>query len=635
MKKLIVTFMFLFLSVVTLGCATTTTTADNGLNNAYGLLNGMYKDASTVTAADYERVSQVRVKSDVYPITWTATVTTGEATDVVITPVEGKAVVKIDVNEKTDVEVKYTLKATITSPVTNNTRSIEYNYTIPKFKELTYTEFAALNDDSNVVVKGVISAVLSKTYGDASNCLYLNDVDGGYYVYNLSIDPVTEGLEVGMTVRVTGLKDTYNGTLEIVSASVEVLDSNKTELVAEDLTEAYKAAADLKDTALVGKQAYLVTVKGVTLTPQSDADVSGGYFRFELAGKSSYIRISSSVCPLTDAEVATFKASHKPGYTADVTGVVCVYDGAFYLTPIDTNAISNLQLPELSDSEAVAYEKDLLTLVESVEKDSSIVLPAKGTAYTKVSIAWEIVEGTCAVVENGKLVINAIDEYTLCSAYDARYNGKAIKGNNISYKVHYTSETLDFDKPTEGKHLVKAVVYNQTKYAEKEFVVIIEDMTAPVVYTQDYIKIGVGEYFNLEDGITYAYDAVDGNLLDHVNGSWYLDISAKKLDVTKAGKYEVVLEVWDSSDNVVEVSYIVEVVSLGNEDLEDAVAANKQAIDELYDLVADGFDDLNEAVEALKPAPEAEKEGCGSSATVTVQLLAAASLLVVFLRKRH
>ena len=238
-------------------------------------------------------------------------------------------------------------------------------------------------------------------------------------------------------------------------------------------------------------------------------------------------------------------------------------------------------------------------------------------------------------VENGKLVINAIDEYTLCSAYDARYNGKAIKGNNISYKVHYTSETLDFDKPTEGKHLVKAVVYNQTKYAEKEFVVIIEDMTAPVVYTQDYIKIGVGEYFNLEDGITYAYDAVDGNLLDHVNGSWYLDISAKKLDVTKAGKYEVVLEVWDSSDNVVEVSYIVEVVSLGNEDLEDAVAANKQAIDELYDLVADGFDDLNEAVEALKPAPEAEKEGCGSSATVTVQLLAAASLLVVFLRKRH
>ena len=110
-----------------------------------------------------------------------------------------------------------------------------------------------------------------------------------------------------------------------------------------------------------------------------------------------------------------------------------------------------------------------------------------------------------------------------------------------------------------------------------------------------------------------------------------LDISAKKLDVTKAGKYEVVLEVWDSSDNVVEVSYIVEVVSTGSEDLEDAVAANKQAIDELYDLVVDRFDDLDEAIEAGAGAAAS----CAMPTAAVVQLLAASSLLVVFLRKRH
>ena len=225
-----------------------------------------------------------------------------------------------------------------------------------------------------------------------------------------------------------------------------------------------------------------------------------------------------------------------------------------------------------------------------------------------------------------------IDEYTFCSAYDARYNGKSVEGNEISYKVHYQSETLDFDKPTEGKHVVTAKVYNQTKYAEKQFVVVIEDMTKPVVLTKDVITIGVGEYFDIESAITYAYDAVDGNLLDHVNRTWYLDISAKKLDVTKAGKYEVVLEVWDSSDNVTEVSYIVNVVSTGSEEIEDMIAANQQAIDELNTTVVDGLDELHELVDSLGGGAAAS---CAMPAAVMVQLIAAASLLVVFLRKKH
>ena len=39
----------------------------------------------------------------------------------------------------------------------------------------------------------------------------------------------------------------------------------------------------------------------------------------------------------------------------------------------------------------------------------------------------------------------------------------SIKGDSISYKIHYTSDTLDFDAPTEGEHVVTAKVYNQTK----------------------------------------------------------------------------------------------------------------------------------------------------------------------------
>ena len=299
-----------------------------------------------------------------------------------------------------------------------------------------------------------------------------------------------------------------------------------------------------------------------------------------------------------------------------------------------------------------------------------------------------------------KLEMPVIDEYSFCTAYNARYNGTSIKGDNISYKVHYTSETLDFDNPTEGDHVVTAKVYNQTKWVEKSFVVSIEDMTAPRAFAVQSITIGVGEYFDLLDAIIYAYDNVDGNLLDMNRSNWYQDVSTKKLDVTKVGKYQVVLEIWDSMDNTATVSYVVNVVNNQvNEDLATSVSANKQAIDNVESLVIENFEAINENFEAINEnfeainnkfeeidnkfdavddkfdavngkldenknavngkfdeveenfeavngnlgtlagkvdAIQAEFDSkCGSKNAIMVQFLAATSLLVVFLRKKH
>ena len=391
----------------------TTTVAENsGLTKAYEMVKALYKDAAVSTPADFTRVSQVKIGKVTYSVVWTAEVVDGQPTDVVVTKAADKAVYNIDVNEKTLTVVTYKLTATISDPESEETVTLEYEHSIPEYKVSTYVDFAVLEDDSNVVVSGVVTGVLSKTYGDASNGLYVNDVDGGYYVYNLANDPVTTGIEVGETVIITGKKDTYNGTLEIVDATVEVLDVDKVELEVADYTEAYAAATQLTDESLVGKQAFLVTVKGVTLQAQSADDISGGYYRFELNGLSSYIRISSSVCPLTAEEVEVFKASHKAGYIADVTGVVCVYNGAFYLTPVSVDAISNAKLPEKSDSEKVAYEKENLTFVENITENGSIVLPSVGATFETVTITWEVTEGTCAVIENGNLVVTLPEDST-------------------------------------------------------------------------------------------------------------------------------------------------------------------------------------------------------------------------------
>lgn len=237
-----------------------------------------------------------------------------------------------------------------------------------------------------------------------------------------------------------------------------------------------------------------------------------------------------------------------------------------------------------------------------------------------------------------KVQMPVIDKYTLCTAYNARYNGVAIKGDNISYKVHYTSETLDFDNPTEGAHKVTARVYNQTKYAEKTFTVYVEDITAPRVLTVDVITVAVGGYFDVLSGIIYAYDAVDGNLLDgNDDRTWYADNSVKPVDTSKEGKYNVSLEIWDKASNTAEVSYVVNVVAPeAYEDLSDEIASNKQAIEEAQNLFMEQFEELNEKIDSLNDYLEEQfSSGCGSKSAVMVQFLAAASLLVVFLRKRH
>ena len=61
---------------------------------------------------------------------------------------------------------------------------------------------------------------MSKTRGNSANCLYLQDNDGGYYVYNMAEDPDAAGYKPDMSVRVTGSRSTYSGSYEIMNGTV-------------------------------------------------------------------------------------------------------------------------------------------------------------------------------------------------------------------------------------------------------------------------------------------------------------------------------------------------------------------------------------------------------------------------------
>ena len=407
MKKLISVVILLALCVAAFAACKPGETKKDALTLAKEYIYTMYRNEAEVTASDYTRVGVVSIDGVTYTVEWTANITSGPADGVKTVKSEDGSTVTVDIDEKASADVVYTLKATI-KDAEGKTAELSFNHKVPAFKEFTWAEYVAAAKDDTVIVKGVITAIMAKSKGNSYNCLYLQDNDGGYYAYNMATDPVTDDkLEVGMTVRVTGTRDTYNGTYEIMKATVEIVDSNKTPATAVDFTEKYQKATSLKDEALTAQQGMLVTLKGVEITGE---DTSGGYYKFKLGEYESYIRISSSVCPITKDEQETLKKGHAEhtGWTANVTGIICVYDGAFYLTPASADAFEYVGLPQKDDAGMVAFEKDGLSVVSTVTADTEIELPSVGKTYDKVAITWES-DNAAAVVANGKLTIKLPD----------------------------------------------------------------------------------------------------------------------------------------------------------------------------------------------------------------------------------
>ncbi|MBO4873636.1 MAG: hypothetical protein J5496_09550 [Lachnospiraceae bacterium] len=388
--------------------APTTAPATDDLAAAKDYIFAMYNSKALATPADYQVTSVVAIAGVRYEVSWSVEITSGPADGVKVGAAENNQVT-IDVNEKTPEDVAYNLVATV-KDAAGKTATTSFPHTIPAYKEFTWDEYVAAKEGDTVVVKGVISATMSKTRGNSANCLYLQDADGGYYVYNMADDPDAAGYVPGMTVRVTGSRSTYSGTYEIMNASVEVLENGPAELEVVDLTDLYANAASLKDAELTKLQAKLVTVKGVEITGQ---DTGSGYYKFKLGSLESYARISSSVCPLTKEEQTQFTTAHGEhlGWIANVTGVLCVYDGAFYVTPATVDAFEYVGLPEKSDAEKVAYEADLIVIPEKITEDTAVAVGNVGQSYESVAIAFSA-DNECVAVEDGKLIFTCPDADT-------------------------------------------------------------------------------------------------------------------------------------------------------------------------------------------------------------------------------
>lgn len=283
---------------------------------------------------------------------------------------------------------------------------------------------------------------------------------------------------------------------------------------------------------------------------------------------------------------------------------------------------------------------------------------------------------------DGVVVINKIDPMTLVTAYNGVYNAASgLLGDDITADVKFYSETLDFDNPTEGVHLITASVRRGEKVVEKTFKLEIADVTAPYAEFYNTVIVAQGSTFDPRDCVKVANDNVNGNL-HNAAFTWAL-VASGKVDTSKAGTHKVKIAVYDSTGNSVVSKSNINVVVVANassDEIKDlsskveeiASSVNNINIDDVLDVIEDNVataEELakvleavqklpsNASVEEIKSAIASVKEevnkvntsvdeatstidqlatanGCKKSA-MFFEFLAAGCLLVFLLRKKH
>ena len=401
MKKLLA---FLLVAILCLGIFTACGKDDEGLAKAAEYVDTLYKSKPELTTGDFDVVGKVVIDGTTYTVTWTSS---SDKVTIVESDKAGIYTVKVPVEPADD--VAYTLTATIANE-DGDTLTKTYNRKVPKYEVMSYDDYIAAKAGDPVVVVGVVTARTSKAAGSKYNHLYIQDADGGYYAYSMAKDPVADlGIEVGMTVEISGIKDIYSGTHEIKDATAKIKSTAITPVTPVDITDIFKAAETKADATLTVLESTLVTIKGVEITGQETEVETSQYYKFKLDGIETYIRVYNSDCPVLDADdKAAIIATHTGafGKQADVTGIVMRYNGEIYLNPVDVNAFTNITEIQRTPAEKVALELGNITVTDKVTENTTITLPLAGTAYpTEVKIAWAVDNAAYTITEDGKLVI--------------------------------------------------------------------------------------------------------------------------------------------------------------------------------------------------------------------------------------
>ena len=187
---------------------------------------------------------------------------------------------------------------------------------------MTYAEYDAAAIDAKVTIEAYVQG--KQAWWENKATVYAQDPDGAYFMYEMACTEADYAkLENGTKIKVTGNKTAWEGEVEIVDATFEIVESEKW------IAEATDVTALLGTDDLIKHQNKVVSFKAMTIEKVEFKNNQAGndiYVTVAKDGKSYDFCVESY---LTDAETEVYKAvsALKAGDVVDVEGFLYWYQG--------------------------------------------------------------------------------------------------------------------------------------------------------------------------------------------------------------------------------------------------------------------------------------------------------------------
>ncbi len=187
---------------------------------------------------------------------------------------------------------------------------------------MTYAQYSEAKVDDEVVIEGFVQA--KQSWWDNKANVYLQDGDGAYFVYELACtEDEYKTLTIGTKIKVKGSKGEWDGEVEVMDATFELLESDPYVAEALDVTDL------LGKDDLIKHQNMFVTFKDMTVEKVS--------FKNDEPGDDIYVTLkkgdaSYSFCVemyLTGPDTQVYKdvSALKEGDVIDVEGFLYWWNG--------------------------------------------------------------------------------------------------------------------------------------------------------------------------------------------------------------------------------------------------------------------------------------------------------------------
>ena len=198
---------------------------------------------------------------------------------------------------------------------------------------MSYADYAAAEVDSPVCVETYVQA--KQSWWEDKATLYTQSPDGAYFIYDMAVSQEDyDKMVPGTKLLVTGYKAEWEGEVEIIDATYEILEGDTFVAEATDVTD------QLGTDTLVDFQNQFVSFKGMTVEAANDAgdaflykwDGSGSdgddlYFNVSKDGQTYTFTVESYLCDNTTDVYNAVKAL-KVGDVVDMEGFLYWYQGA-------------------------------------------------------------------------------------------------------------------------------------------------------------------------------------------------------------------------------------------------------------------------------------------------------------------